>query len=305
MIPELWNSFKFLPARLKKMQQGAHFLLDTCTQMLQQGLIRVANWDPSHIEHISQRLIDFQLPVPAGKFRYLRDNLSEPGKEAAVRFELRWLILFARRMLAFEKLDISSKFDVWQAAGAQIKKDFVLTSPGMYDRWQVRHVSLEQEQQLYTRKVWLQGEHSRSRACIIDHVYGNKHFERQYYLDKVYQMDMHFYPGTLPLRAIAGEERPGRLPSPPQEKLPASVKALYSRLLAILDAQPLLIEYFFTVKDCYLHQSGDEMHLRDQEGFTLPVDASWPGAWQQLATLGGRPGDFNLLWQRDIWQVIY
>lgn len=300
----VWDDFVFLPARIKKMQAGAQFLLDTITQILNHGLIKVSNWEQDYWQNISRRLIDFQLPSIARKIRYISEHITSEGQENIVRFELRWLILFANKMLDFSALEKADQFEVWQYAGAQIKKELVLTSPATRDEWQVKDIQYSTEDRLQMRKIWFLGAHTKRWACMLDYTFGNAPFDKKYYLAKNYSIEMHFYPGTFNCRAIAGKHFSGLFPTDHVETSCDTIKKLLQSLIQLLSLNPLLAEYPFTMHNTFILYQENKIYLRDSQGMVLPINPIDDMAIRLFATLGARPGAFRILWQKDNWRLI-
>lgn len=160
---------------------------------------------PAWQEEAAARMVDAQLPGIAARLRNLQGVTSSgedwPGVVLAQFGQLQLLIDAFRHL---DALSPEEQADVRAALGLSPDKDEVLaTGERLSDLWLVLGVGYAEENRLWRRRVWLRGQNSGRTALLMDFSHGGKHFEQSFVVGSLTDMTLAFYPGAVPLRAIA------------------------------------------------------------------------------------------------------
>jgi len=321
-------------ARLQRMAAGMDELELWLNDRLRQGLAQLpgqtAIW-----EELARRMIDAQAPGLAFRLRQIgarvgRDE-SWPGYVLAGLGQLCVLIDTFRRL---DSLPPAIQQDVRAALGLSVDRDSVLASgERLSDDWQVLGQAVDEEGNLWSRRVWLFGRQSRRTALLLDFAHGNRRFEQNYVTASSLNGELAFFPGNLPLRALSTGDTQ-LLPASPETKADSAVNPkkgpnltiaalptgqLDTALSALAQAvaanpwqspHPMLVNGVPCIcqRGWSLHcpeRRHLALHLRDEDG------------WQLLAASGGTPltvfGEWNgevlrplaawqekLLWQETV-----
>jgi hypothetical protein len=274
-------------ARQGRMLGGLGDLERWLADRLRQGLAQLPAqaeiWDS-----MATRMVDAQLPGVAFRLRRIGGQVGKtedwPARVLGGMGQLGLLIEAFRR---FDALPAPVQADVSVALGMPMERDEVLASgEQLADDWRVLGQSLDEENRLWVRRVWLQGMHSGRRAMLLDYAHGTPRFEQACLPAASLRMALVFFPGNSPLRALVvdGAKPSPDLPAPAPTGLDAALDAL-SRAVAANPwqwPQPLLLGDGVPCKDRsgWCLQSADRrlrLSLREEDG------------WLLLAASGGAP----------------
>ena len=205
-------------ARLQRMAAGMEELERWLADRLRQGLAQLpgqaAIW-----EEMARRMVDAQAPGLAFRLRQIgarvgRDE-SWPGYVLGGLGQLRMLIDAFRRL---DSLPPAIQQDVRSALGLGVDRDSVLASgERLRDDWQVLGQSIDEDGNLWSRRVWLFGRQSRRTALLLDFAHGTRRFEQNYVTASSLNGELAFFPGNLPLRALSTGDMQ-LLPASPETK---------------------------------------------------------------------------------------
>lgn len=300
MNPQLWENMTFSTARLKKMQAGASFLAEILTTLLEKGLLDQSFWNTTHVSEIAKRLIDFQIPTASRRISGFLDVELNDQNLIVIKNDLRWLFMLSKFLLNFDQLSIVAKLEVWQMAGATVKKDMILKEK-FTGLLKVYNTETTKDANLKTRKTWVLTE-SHRWGCIIDYAYGNTHFEKYYYRHQTIESEYSFYPALFPLRLLISYQKSLTKPPILEPVGLATIHDLKKFLLDLYTTSPFLQEYPVSCSHMIILKKDDMYSIIDQEGQQIPL-LNIPGQTDELyAMLGGSPGNFNLLWEKDTFR---
>jgi hypothetical protein len=275
-------------ARQERMLAGLSDLERWLADRLRQGLAQLPA-QPEIWDSMATRMVDAQLSGLAFRLRRVGGWVGEtedwPARVLGGMGQLGLLIEAFRRLDALPPL---VQADVRTALGVTIERDEVLASgERLADDWRVLGQSLDEENRLWVRRVWLQGMLSGRRAMLLDYAHGTPRFEQAYLPAACLRMTLVFFPGNSPLRALVADAAMPLpdLPSPVPTGLDAALDAMSQAVAANpwQWPQPLLL--------------GDGVPCRDQSGWCLQtadrrrlrLSMREEDGWQLLAESGGAP----------------
>jgi len=302
MNAHLWENITFNAARLKKMQAGAAFLAEILTGLLEKGLLEQSFWNTTHANEIAKRLIDFQLPTASRRISGFLDVELNDQNLIVIKNDLRWLYMLSKFLLNFDQLSVIAKLEVWQMAGATIKKELVVKE-SYTGLLKVYSVEFAKEASLKIRKTWVLTE-SHRWGCIIDYAYGNASFEKYYSRHQIIESEYSFYPALIPVRLLISYQNPFINPHVLEPLGHPTIHDLKKFLLGLYSTSPFLQEYPVSCSQMIIRKQEDRYSIIDQVGDQIPLQYI-PGRTDELfALLGGLPGNFNLIWKKDIFNPI-
>jgi hypothetical protein len=256
------------------------------------NLVRYATWD-----RVAARLVDAQAPSLANRVRRLAGRVgTAAGWQEHVLAELGVLHLLAAAGARTARLPDALGDGVRSAVGWTVRRDDVLASVPVTDRWQVAGRSDTHEDRLVVRRTWLRGERCGRWAMILSFAAYGQSLDTSLPVGTLLVADVHFYPSAQPLRALVGvvHEPPVADDRPP----PASTLEVGCAEVGwALAAEPWLERWPLTLRAAPTID-GARWMLADATG-ALPVAGEPPG-WPALVALsGGRTLPLTAEWTAD------
>lgn len=274
-------------ARLQRMGDGLDELARWLSDRLRQGLAQLPA-QPAAWDELATRMVDAQLPGLAFRLRRIGSQVGK-GEDwpARVLGRLGQLQLLIEAFGRLDALPAAVQQDVRTALGIAIEQEAVLTGgERVADDWRVLGQSIDEEDRLWVRHVWLQGIRSARPAMLLDYAHGTRRFEQAYLTGATMKLTLAFFPGNSPLRALALDDREPLDATPPPSVPPEAAFDALSRAVAANPwqwPQPLLLDAavpHLQQGDWLLHlpeRCHLRLRLRDEDG------------WRLLAESGGAP----------------
>lgn len=260
-------------------------------------------------ESVAARMVDAQVPGVASTLRQLPRNVV--GREdwpAILLREYARLHLLATAHRFLDELEPALAASARTHLGYPVTAESVRTEPAVRDHWMVLGLRVTEEEGLHTRRVWLRGRMSGRWALILDHSFGTPAFPADLPVPgSMVDAEVHFYPGSAPLRALWGERHdvPAPIPQPfataPEESgaEPGGISAALTAHARALGADPWLRSWPVLLTDVVPVVSGDIWSVVDREGSALPVARLAQQPWQLMSLSGGHPVTVVGEWSAD------
>jgi hypothetical protein len=204
--------------REQRVLSGLDELDQWLRDQVRQGLATTPKSGYQHWDAIAARMVDAQASGLAERLRGLAAvPHSGPGWESRLLEEyalLRLLITAYRRR---EELPAPLTGTVRSRIGFTLRQAEVLSSgEHVKDRWQVlARRDLEQER-IRTRRTWLRSPLTSRNALLLSFAAGGESFDTSLTVGAGIDLELAFYPGALPLRALvvtSGAEHRARPPA--------------------------------------------------------------------------------------------
>ena len=281
--------------RQARMAAGTGELETWLLDLVRTGLADLPSRPRSFWETPAARLVDNQLPgLAAG----LRELAAYPGVGAdwASRLlgRLGELYLLLRAWANRDALPPAAQLEVAQQVGITLKKDELLADPAVLavaDTWLVLGQHTWPEDRLTARRSWLHGQHSGRRALVLEFAFGGQLFATPLLPQERYAGELFFYPGLLPLRAVASAGLARQPAVSAQRPTPPRLAAMLDAYATALGRQPWLREFPASVWAVVGRSAVGTWQLHDPEsGAALPLRLpDEQRGWQLLARGGGQP----------------
>lgn len=196
-------------ARWKRIDAGTAELQRWIADRFRQGLAHFGPEQRHDWQAMAARMVDAQASALAPRIEQTLASL-ESADHADVVARLGLLQLVAEGVGRRDRLPPARCADLRAALGWQPDKDEVIAAgEAIDDVWcVVGQTVIELDARLSERRVWLLGLQSRRHALLQDFAHGGRGWEQAWRDGALLSAKVHFYPGTVPLRALIGDVSP-------------------------------------------------------------------------------------------------
>jgi SWIM zinc finger len=256
------------------------------------GAPRLRAWD--EWDGFAARMVDAQAPGAASRLRSL-------GSVAAGRPDgwperlLSGLGMLHLLCEAHGRADGPLRDDVRSLLGFNVPRDEVLAGEHVRDRWSVLARTIIEQERLRVQRTWLWGASSQRPALLLDFAPPGGPLEPRPPEGSAVDVELAFYPGAAPLRALLAGE-PFGLDSAPGTFGTGGAQAALEAAASALARNPWLDEWPVAVAAAVPDgRAGGEWTIGAEDG-ALPLDGSEYVHFRLLAFSGGRPVSVFGLW---------
>lgn len=273
--------------REQRVLSGLDELDQWLRDQVRQGLATTPKSGYQHWDTIAARMVDAQASGLAERLRGLAAvPHSGPGWESRLLEEyalLRLLITAYRRRAELPAPLINT---VRSRIGFTSRQADVLSSgEHVKDRWQVlARRDLEQEK-IRTRRTWLRSPLTSRYALLLSFAAGGESFDTNLIVGTDIDLELAFYPGAVPLRALAAgteAEHPGKPPAG------GTVGDLLTSWADALSRDPWL-DVWPAVLSGVIPARTPVPSVTDDTGAALPLHPATRDSWPLFALSGGAP----------------
>jgi SWIM zinc finger len=240
-----------------------------------------------HFNAVAARMVDAQAAGVASTLRSLASvAVSGDGWPARLLEEYALLRLLATAHRNREALPPDLAAVVRRRVGYAESRDEVLASAPVRDHWSVLALRDSADDRLTMRRVWLQGRDTRRMAVVLSYAVSGQALDASLVPGTTLDADVHFYPGSSPLRALVGAQHVALTPR--TSMVGGTIQDALTAHAAALAGDPWLSEWPVVidavvpalVHDNWLISDGDDALLCDRNSADM---------WRALAVSGGHP----------------
>jgi len=285
--------------REQRVLSGLDELDQWLRDQVRQGLATTPRSGYQHWDAIAARMVDSQASGLAERLRGLAAvPHSGPGWESRLLEEyalLRLLITAYRRRA---ELPVPLIDTVRSRIGFTVRQADVLSSgERVSGRWQVlARRDLEQDR-IRTRRTWLRSPLTSRYALLLSFAAGGESFDTALTVGVEVDLELAFYPGTLPLRALAVTAGTEHRAAPPAGQ---TVNGLLTSWADALSRDPWL-DVWPAVLSGVIPARTPLPCVTDQAGAALPLTRD---SWPLFALSGGTPVTLAGEWTpRGLWPL--
>jgi hypothetical protein len=238
---------------------------------------------------MAARMVDAQAPGVAATLRRLPQITSSgPGWPGRLLSELAQLRLLVAAHERLAELPDPLAATVRSRVGYTVATEDVLATPPVRDLWHVLGSTESESGNLVTRRTWLWAAAADRPALVLSFGAGGQPPDRSLVGGTALDVDLHFYPGQPPLRAVVGLQyaEPQTLPWITPTARPRTVSRLLDEHAAARAQDPWLTVWP-TLVDVRPARAGGQWWLLDEDRASLPVRGGRELLWPVLATSGG------------------
>lgn len=243
----------------------------------------------TRFEQPAMRLVDAQAPAAARAVRRLPGVVASgagwPGRLLDELARLHLLVAAHRRLDGLPPA-LAASVRTW--VGYPTSTASVLAEPAVRDSWSVLARRDTEEENLTTRRVWLQGAGSGRLALLLAFAAWGRDLDSSLEPGTCLDADVHFYPAAAPLRALVGDRHAEPVAA---TVAGVAVEAALRSWADALAADPWLTSWPVVLADVVPVPPGgtDGWQVVDTDGAALPVAPVAGDPWRLLAVSGGAP----------------
>ncbi|MEU5842718.1 SWIM zinc finger family protein [Rhodococcus sp. NPDC047139] len=240
-------------------------------------------------EEIAARMVDAQAPGAASALRALASVVNNetdwPDRLLTEYARLHLMVVAYRRR---DELPETLVRSLQTHLGFGIRTEEVRAEPAVRDRWQVLAMRTTEESRMFTRKIWLRGRTSGRWAILLDFSHGTARFATSPPPPgSLVDADLHFYPGSAPLRAVLGRQYGD---AEPFTTLPASgLDSALHEYARVRGADPWLRTWPVLLEGVTPAHTEDGWYVVDRSGRAVPLSGDDDSRRRLHAVAGGHP----------------
>jgi SWIM zinc finger len=270
--------------RASRVDGGLDELDRWLADQVRQGLAGAGALGYAHWERMAARLVDAQAGTVAGVVHRLPAVAGDPQRLLAELALLRLLVCGYRRL---PELPDALAATVRTRIGFPVSTDEVLATPPVRDEWLVTGSRTEQDERLTTRRVWLRGRSTGRPALVLHFAAPGQTLPADTPLGTGLDADLHYYPGSQPLRALIGARHAA--PASAWAGCGDTVAEVLDGYAEALAGDPWLERWPVLLSAVTPVALGSGWGLLDAKGDALPLAASAVPPWRLVAVAGGEP----------------
>ena len=273
-------------ARWKRIEGGSAELQRWIADQFRHGLAKFGAEQRKDASAMAARMVDAQAPALARRIEDVLDVITAgTSRHDKVIERLGLLQLINEGVRRRDSLSPARLADLRTALGWVPDKEEVLaTGEAVTDRWRVLgQVVVEADPKLAERRVWLYGLDSDRYALLQEFAYGGHRWERPWQLARHYHSTLRYFPGSVPLRALAVEVAAD---TAPDHYRATSAETAFDRASQAYADNPWLLHVPLALHNVTPFRATDRWYLHTDVG-TVSLDVDDDTAWSLLAFSGG------------------
>lgn len=273
-------------ARWRRIEGGSAELQRWIADQFRRGLAKFGAEQRKDASAMAARMVDAQAPALARRIEDVLDAIAAGTSrhdEVIERFGLLQLINEGVRRR--DTLSPARLADLRAALGwTPDKEEVLVTGEAVTDRWRVLgQVVVEADPKLTERRVWLYGLGGCRYALLQEFAYGGHRWERSWQPARHYHATLRYFPGSVPLRALAVEVAAD---TTPDRYDPTDTEAAFDKASQAYADNPWLLHVPLALDDATPFRAIDRWYLHTDVG-TVSLDIDDDTAWSLLAFSGG------------------
>lgn len=282
--------------RLTQMSKGLHDLELWLQEVIQEGLAGLHKRAPAYWEEWGAALVNAKLGSLAKRVKALpRFFLQEDWHEDLLA-ELGDIYLLVKGFQNIDTLPIDLQQELFNTLGVNVKKEEVLQSEAVKDKWWVLAKHEGAEDNLSFQRTWLLGEDTERYALLLDFAWGGQGFPHHWQPGTTLEAALCFYPANFPQRALIKD---GQVVHRPFEADSFPDFITFNRAYrSAIAKNPWLNLFPVCLGQVRPFIAQDELYLSDLNDLHLPCKSLKEQlAWQLIALSAGKPiqvfGEWN------------
>ncbi|GGB98994.1 SWIM zinc finger family protein [Dyadobacter sediminis] len=270
---------KRIAAREKKVDAGIEELRLWIKDAVRTGIMNVPQNSYRFSQNITARMVDAQAGGLANQLRQIHNiHFYEEGWHRALIKRLSGIYLITEAFRHIDMLPQEMAKEIQTLIGWITTKEEVLQGTPVRDTWVVLSVSVTEDQNLSTEKIWLYSL-TEKRFALLLHFYAASQIPQHFLFPGLHiEADVVFFPGLTPLRALIKEQR--TVPATGiQIEADHSVQSVYHKITAQLAQNPFAEQIPFLLNNVQVTFRDKTWLLydHDKQGFAIanPEEACW------------------------------
>lgn len=302
--------------REETVQKGIEELELWLRDLVRQGFVELKNQNYSYWDTIKRRMTDTQSTGLANRLRLMEAALGVEDWSNAFLSALARTHLLLESYRHIENLPQDLQAEVRSQIGWNWSKEEVFAhSHLVQDLWFVLAQFIEEEENLFTQKIWLYGQKSQRFAMILNfaHSTSRQSLDRSWRTGTFVPALLYFYPGRT-LRVLYSKESQGSAEAFQQDALDLclnssadSIQEIFKQYTEAFAQNPWLSEYPMILKQvtplCF-GENFSKIALRDSQSMILPISPNFEKKGELFALTGGNPCQCFGLWDSKYFRPL-
>ena len=289
--------------RAERMRAGLQELDRWLADRIRVGLAAAELSDPATWDRLAARLVDAQCGSLANRVKRVATKVGQHARwHEDVLEEMALLHALAVGAQHTSSLPSDLADGVHVATGLTVAKDDVLAGVPSTARWIVAGESRVREDRITVQRTWLVADAGEGGApltwamLLAFGAFGNE-VSSEYTIGSVFDADLHWYPGGIPLRAIVGRVNVDPAPHD-RGPTPTSVADALQAFGWALAGEPWLERYPMCISVVPAPLGHGRWALADATG-SIPIVADFQRVAELVCVAGGRPVALMGEWSID------
>ncbi|WP_143061649.1 SWIM zinc finger domain-containing protein [Dyadobacter sp. SG02] len=279
---------KRVESREKKVAGGMEELRAWLSDVIRAGIAQVPQQAYQFHNNITARMVDAQAGGLAGQLRQINQiNFFNEGWQKQLLKRLSALYIISEGYTNRDSLPAATARDIATLIGWTIPKEEVLQTEPVTDHWIVLSVTMSDEGNVTTERIWLYGLGSSRFALLLNFYAGNQPYQTMLVPGIQIDADIVYYPASVPMRAMIRQQRPVT-GHPGQIDIPDSFSTIYKNISGTLSQNPFTEQIPFMIEGIRATFANDRWFVTDLEGLSVPIANPEDECWNMLAFSGGR-----------------
>ncbi|SDD60640.1 SWIM zinc finger [Dyadobacter soli] len=279
---------KRVESREKKVNGGIEEVRAWLSDVIRPGIAHVPQQAYQFHNNITARMVDAQAGGLASQLRQISEiNFFNEGWQKQLLKRLSGIYMITEGYRNRDTLPAGSARDIATLIGWTIPKEEVLQTEAITDQWIVLSVTMSEESNVTTERIWLYGLGTSRFALLLNFYAGNQPYQTMLVPGIQIDADIVYYPASVPMRALIREQRPVTSRSA-QINIPDSFLTIYNNIADTLGKNPFAEQIPFMIEGVKATFANERWFLTDQEGLSVPLSNPEDECWNMLAFSGGR-----------------
>ncbi|WP_118972875.1 SWIM zinc finger family protein [Taibaiella koreensis] len=280
---------KRIQAREKKVLAGIEELRYWLKDVVRTGIMNVPQDIYGFNQSITARMVDAQAGGLANQLRQInRIDFFHEGWQLALLKRLSKIYLITEAFDHKEQLPPEMVQELQTLIGWTQSKEEVLQTMPVEDTWTVLSITLSEEEQLRTERVWLYGHNSKRYALLLQFYAGNQSPEHLWVKGMQLQAAIAYFPGAAPLRALIKSHQSLSV-QPIDIEVAGEVTQIYEQVSGALSVNPFLTQFPFILNRGTLTRHEGHWWFKDAANQAIPLANTTGECWRMLAFSQGKP----------------
>jgi hypothetical protein len=287
-VPDEAAQQKRAEAREKKVAAGIEELQLWLKDVVRTGIMNVPQNPYAFNQNITARMVDSQAGGLANQLRKInRINFYKEGWQKQLIKQLSKTYLLAESYKNIDTLPESLTQEIRTQIGWNTAKEDVLQSAGILDEWFVLAISVEEESNLRTEKIWLYGTSTNKYALILNFYSGNQMPTHKLAEGSILETELVYFPSAYPMRALLKE--PFQIKEKgPQMNAENSVLSLYEKVASVLSENPFTEQIPIMFANVKIFLKDNSWYISDNEDNTLQIINHEDDCWIMVSISQGK-----------------
>ncbi len=287
-VPDEAAQQKRAEAREKKVSAGINELQLWLKDVVRTGIMNVPQNPYQFNQNITARMVDSQAGGLANQLRKINKiNFYKEGWQKQLIKQLGKTYLLSESYKNIHTLPEILKQEIRTQIGWNTAKEDVLNSAGTVDKWFVLSISVEEEANLRTERIWLYGISSQKFALILNFYAGNLLPTHTLIEGTVVEAELVYFPSAYPLRALIKELLKIQ-DNHPEMSSEDSILALYEKVASVLSENPFAEQIPIMFANVKIFQKDNVWYISDTEGNALHIMNHEDDCWTMISISQGK-----------------